>query len=78
MLKTVDLSESKDFLSKIGKIVDAEGSATIEIDGTPRYVVSRIDESKASRDRCATEEEALKCADEIMDQFEDAFRELAK
>lgn len=72
----VSMTDANQNFSKVTRIVDQYGRAVIFKNNSPRYLI--VDFSIADENRTAPDSEIMAMADEIMDQYDDAFRELAK
>ena len=70
----VSISEANQDFSKVARLVDERGTAVILKNNAPRYVVM---EYGLTRDIVASDEEAQRAADAMLDKYLDAFREMA-
>ena len=72
----VTMSEANRNFSRITRIVDQYGVAVVFKNSIPRYLV--LDFAAADRVYMAADQDVLSASSALMDQFDEAFKELAK
>ena len=72
----VTMSEANKNSSRVARLVDQYGSAVVFKNSVPRYLV--LDFAAADKLQMASDQDVLSSAAALMDQFDDAFKELAK
>ncbi|MBQ7370809.1 MAG: type II toxin-antitoxin system Phd/YefM family antitoxin [Blautia sp.] len=72
----VSMTEANQNFSKVAKLVDKYGRAVVFKNNAPRYLV--IDFAIADRVEMASDTEILASSGKLMDQFNEAFEELAQ
>lgn len=72
----VSMTEANQNFSKVARLVDQYGRVVVFKNNAPRYLV--IDFSLAEQTSVVSDDDVLLSAARIMDQFDDAFQELAK
>lgn len=72
----VSMTEANQNFSKVARIVDTYGKAVVFKNNAPRYLV--LEFSAADKSETASTEEVLASSKRLMDQYDDAFKELAK
>ena len=70
------ISEAKQNLAKVARLVDEVGSAVILKNNVPRYLV--IDFSKADKDILASDEDVRSISQKLLAQNKEAYEVLAK
>ncbi len=72
----VSMTEANQNFSKVARLVDQYGKAVVFKNNAPRYLI--IDFAVADKLTIASDIDVAASADKIMNQFDEAFRELAK
>ena len=72
----VTMSEANKNFSRVARLVDKYGSAVVFKNSVPKYLV--LDFAAADKVHIAPDEDALSISSALMDQFDEAFKELAK
>lgn len=72
----VSMTEANQNFSNVAKLVDKYGRAVVFKNNAPRYLV--IDFAIADKVEMASDTEILASSGKLMDQFNEAFEELAK
>lgn len=72
----VSMTEANQNFSKVARLVDQYGRAVVFKNNAPRYLV--IDFAAVDKISFASDLDVIASAEKLMDQFDDAFQELAK
>ena len=72
----VTMSEANKNFSRVARLVDQYGSAVVFKNSVPRYLV--LDFAAADKMQMASDQDVIASTSALMDQFDDAFKELAK
>ena len=72
----VSMTEANQNFSKVARLVDQYGRAVVFKNNAPRYLI--IDFAAADKMSFASDVDVINSAEEIMNQFDEAFKELAK
>lgn len=72
----VSMTEANQNFSKVARLVDQYGRAVVFKNNAPRYLV--LDFATADKMSLASTEDVLAISKKIMDQYSEAFKELAK
>ena len=72
----VTMSEANKNFSRVARLVDQYGSAVVFKNSVPRYLV--LDFAAADKVHMAPDEEVFSVSSALMDEFDAAFKELAK
>ncbi len=72
----VSMTEANQNFSKVTRLVDRYGRAVVFKNNVPRYLV--LDFAAADKMSMASDEDILTASKRIMDQYNEAFQELAK
>ncbi len=72
----VSMTEANQNFSKVARLVDKYGRAVVFKNNAPRYLI--IDFAAADKMSFASDVDVINSAEEIMNQFDEAFKELAK
>ncbi|MBR6331745.1 MAG: type II toxin-antitoxin system Phd/YefM family antitoxin [Dehalococcoidales bacterium] len=72
----VSMTEANQNFSKVARLVDQYGRAVVFKNNAPRYLV--LDFATADKMSLASTEDVLATSKKIMDQYSEAFKELAK
>ena len=72
----VSMTEANQNFSKVARLVDQYGRAVVFKNNAPRYLV--LDFATANKMSLASTEDVLAASRKIMDQYSEAFKELAK
>ncbi|MBO4636137.1 MAG: type II toxin-antitoxin system Phd/YefM family antitoxin [Clostridiales bacterium] len=72
----ISMTEANQNFSKVARLVDHYGKAVVFKNNAPRYLV--IDFAAADRIDGVSTADLLVATDELMDKYDEAFKELAK
>ena len=72
----VSMTEANQNFSKVARIVDQYGQAVVFKNNSPKYLI--ISFSMAEQSPFVSDQRVAYAAEKIMDQYDEAFKELAK